>query len=236
MPQFPSTSWTLIVAAGGRASDSAVHKALERLCEGYWVPLYGYARGRGYSPEDAADLTQGYLAKLIEKDYLKNVESDRGRFRSFLLASFTHYLHNERDRAHAARRGGSVMAISISAEVAEGAYAREPWDRATPERIFERQWAHALLEQALSRLRREYEQRGKTDLFDTLRTYLSGENREGQYALHAVELGITPGAVKVEVHRLRKRFQTAVREEIAETVFRTQDIDDELRFLIEALQ
>ena len=116
MPQFPATSWTLIVAAGGGESNTAMRRALERLCEAYWIPLYSYARCRGYSPEDAADHTQGYFAKLIEKNYLRNLDVDRGRFRSFLLASFAHYLSNEHDRTRSARRGGCVALVPFSVE------------------------------------------------------------------------------------------------------------------------
>lgn len=235
MPQFPATSWTLIVAAGGGESDTTTRRALERLCKGYWAPLYSYARRRGYSPEDAADYTQGYFVKLIEKNYLRNLDVDRGRFRSFLLASFTHYLCNEHDRTRAAKRGGSVSLVPISIEAGESVYALEPSDDLTPERVFERRWATTLLEHAMAGLRRDFEKKGKADVFDVLKVYLTGEEHES-HASHAAQLGMTPGALRVEVHRLRKRFQRAVRDRIAETVSRGEDVEDELRFLIEALQ
>jgi RNA polymerase sigma-70 factor (ECF subfamily) len=236
MSQFPATSWTLIVAAGGGESNTATRRALEHLCEGYWVPLYSYARRRGYSPEDAADHTQGYFVRLIEKNYLRELDVDRGRFRSFLLASFTHYLCNEHDRTRAAKRGGSVSLVPISVEAGERVYALEPSSDLTPERVFERRWATTLLEHAMASLRRDFEKKGKANVFDVLKVYLTGEKHEGQYASHAAQLGVAPGALRVEVHRLRKRFQKAVRDRIAETVSRDEDVEDELRFLIEALQ
>jgi RNA polymerase sigma-70 factor (ECF subfamily) len=236
MPQFPTTSWTLIVAAGGSESNTAARRALECLCKDYWTPLYSYARRRGHGAEDAADHTQGYFAKLIEKNYLRDLDVDRGRFRSFLLASFNHYLCNEYDRTRAAKRGGSVWLVPISVAAGEGVYGLEPSDDLTPERVFERRWATTLLEHAMARLRRNFEKKGKAEIFDTLKVHLTGDKHEGEYASHAAQLGMSPSAVKVEVHRLRKRFQMAVRDKIAETVSRPEDVEDELRFLIQALQ
>jgi RNA polymerase sigma-70 factor (ECF subfamily) len=236
MPRFPTTSWTLIAEAGGGDSNTAARGALERLCERYWIPLYSYARRRGHSPEDAADHTQGYFAKLIEKNYLRTLDLERGRFRSFLLASFTHYLSNEHDRSRAAKRGGSIPLVSISPAAGESVYALEPSDHMTPERVFERRWATTLLVLAMAGLRSDYEKKGKADIFDVLKVHLTGEKHESQYTSHAAQLGMTPGAVRVEVHRLRKRFQQAVRDHIAETVSRPEDVDEELRFLIDALQ
>lgn len=232
---FPSTSWTLIVAAASPRPDVSVRHALEKLCLAYWYPLYVYARRQAYPPEDAADLVQGYFAKLLEKEYLQDARRERGRFRSFLIASFSHYVSNQRDRERAVKRGGSAVRLSISMEDAEHIYSlyipRDP----SPEKAFEKQWALTVLERAMSRLRNESERRNKEHVFDIIRDYLTSGKDDSRYAEHATQLNMSIGALRVEVHRMRKRLQSSVRAEIAETVRSDDDIEQELRFLIKSL-
>lgn len=234
MSSFPSTSWTLVVSAGQTGATPG-REALSKLCETYWRPLYMYARGRGYTPEDAADLTQGYLAKLVEKHYLRDARADQGRFRSFLLASFGNYLANEYDRASAQKRGGGSSDLSIDAESFEPAYLAVSNDPQAPETLFEKQWAATLIEAAVNRLRNDMTAQGKGRIYEAMKTYLTGEGPEESYRQQALRIGMTEGAFKTEVHRLRKRFRKAVREEVAATVESPDQIEGELRFLFEVL-
>jgi RNA polymerase sigma-70 factor (ECF subfamily) len=231
---FPNTSWSLILAAAD-SGYPASGDALADLCETYWYPLYAYARRSGYSPEEACDCTQGYFTKLLEKHYLRDAHQERGRFRSFLLASFRNYLANERDRDTAIKRGGGVTILPIEVETAEGFYALEPRENLTPQKLFERRWATTLLDRALLAVQREFDSSGKASLFAAAKVFLTGEGRGALYADVADELGMTEGALKVAVHRLRKRFRDAVREEIAATVERPEEVEEELRFLFQAV-
>ena len=231
---FPSTSWSLILAAADSGYPTS-DEALASLCATYWYPLYAYTRRTGYSPEAACDCTQGYFTKLLEKHYLRDARRERGRFRSFLLASFRHYLSNERDRHGAIKRGGRVTILPIELETAEGFYALEPREDLTPQKLFERRWATTLLERALSTVQREFDNAGKTRLFAAAKVFLTGEDEEALYADIADKLGMTGGAFKVAVHRLRKRFRDAVRAEISATVERPEEVDEELRFLFQAV-
>jgi RNA polymerase sigma factor (sigma-70 family) len=232
--RFPSTSWSLVLAAG-RSEVEGSEEALATLCRVYWYPLYAYARRCGFGPEEARDLTQGYYAKLLEKHYLRDARRERGRFRSFLLASFRHYVSNARDRERALRRGGGIAILPIEMETAEGLYALEPQDDSTPERIFEKRWARTVLERALSRVRSEFDAAGKAAHFQSMKVFLSGEDAPGSYAERAARLGMTEGAYKVAVHRLRKSFQKALQGEIADTLERPEDVEKEIRFLFQVL-
>lgn len=233
--RFATTRWSIVLAAG--ASDAPrAREAMTALCEQYWFPLYAFARSRGSGPEEAEDLTQGFFAHVLEKHALRNVDPDRGRFRSFLLASFRHFISDERSRQQAKKRGGGVAALSLDAAAAEERYALEPVDELTPEKTFERQWALTVIEQTVARLRERYASRGKLDHFEALKVFLSGEKRPVPYAEVAPRLGISELAVKVAVHRLRKRFRDALREEIAQTVSAKAEIDEELRALYSALE
>lgn len=234
MPLFPSTSWSLVLSAG-RTTAADSESALSQLCEAYWRPLYMYARRRGYGVEDAADSTQGYFAELIEKHYVRDARVDRGRFRVFLLASFRHYLANEFDKQHAQKRGGGQTHIPISVESAEREYVSEPKDLVTPDKLFEKQWALTLVDRALSRLQSEMAALGKDATFESMKVHLTGEGSEQSYEKQALCHGMTAGAFKTEVYRLRKRFRNAVREEITDTVESPEDVEEELRFLFEAL-
>jgi RNA polymerase sigma-70 factor (ECF subfamily) len=230
---FATTHWTVVLAAG-RSDSTRARDAMESLCRTYWYPLYAYVRRRGYSAADAEDLTQGFLTRLLELDSLADVRRERGKFRSFLLASLNHYLSDERDRASAAKRDAR-RTISLDAQAAETRYGREPVDPLTPERLFERQWALALLETVVQRLRGEYEGAGKGELFMALRFAITGGRSEVPYGELARQLGTTEPAIRVAVHRLRRRYRQVLRNEIAQTVATPQDVEDELRSLMNSL-
>jgi RNA polymerase sigma-70 factor (ECF subfamily) len=224
------------VLAASQEPSTRSAQALEELCAAYWYPLYAYVRRRGYDVEQAQNLTQEFFARLLEKHYLRAADRSRGRFRWFLLASLKHFLANERDRAWAVKRGGRTVVIPFEVETAEGRYRLEPCDNETPEKIFERRWALTLLEQTLARLREEFRASGKDELFARLEGSLTGEQETLPYAVLAGELGMTETAIKVTVHRLRRRFGALLREAIGETVADPDEVDDEIRELFRALQ
>jgi RNA polymerase sigma-70 factor (ECF subfamily) len=233
--RFATTRWSQVLAAG-QTSTGESREALARLCESYWYPLYAYVRRWGHDADQAQDLTQAFFAKLLEKHYLRAADPARGRFRSFLLASLKHFLLNEADRTGAAKRGGRTMVVPLEFENAEGRYSREPADAETPETIYERRWALVLLERTLGRLRGEFEAAGKQVLFARLEGHLTGDHETLPYADLGVELGMSEGAVKVAMHRLRRRFGALLREEINQTVSDPAEVDDEIRDLFRALK
>jgi len=232
--RFETTRWSVVLAAGG-GDSSASRRALAMLCETYWYPLYAYLRRRGVPVDDARDLTQAFLASLIERQSFDDVRRERGRFRAFLLASLRHFLANDAARRQALKRGGGIETVSLSVAEAEGRYQHEPAEPATPETIFERRWALTVIDRVLQRLRADAEAAGGAAEFDRLKACLLGEAPPGGYAAIAADLGTTEGAVKVAVHRLRRRFQHGLRTQIAETVADEADVDDEIRYLIRAL-
>jgi RNA polymerase sigma-70 factor (ECF subfamily) len=231
---FVTTHWSVVLAAG-RGDSTRARDALAELCRSYWYPLYAYTRRRGCSPHDAQDLTQEFFARLLERQDLAQVSPERGRFRSFLLASLNHFLANEWDKARAAKRGGGQPLLRLDGASAEGRYALEPAGDDTPETLFDRQWALTLLERVLARLREEFGAAGKTRLFDRLKDSMAGERGDAGYAQAAAELGMTEGNVKVAVHRLRKRYRERLREEIAQTVVSPAEVEEEIRHLFTAL-
>ena len=230
--RFATTRWSLVVAAGGGASAQG-RKALSELCALYWAPVHGFVRRQGYSEADAMDLTQGFFTRLLEKNTLAVADPARGRFRSWLLASVTHFMSNERDRQRTEKRGGKRP--HVTGEDAEQQLLRQPATGPTPDRAFERQWAERLLAQALEALREEQARRGRTLLFDKLKASLVGVQR-GEYARIAAELRMTEGAVTVEACRLRKRFAALLHQQVAHTVEKPEDVEGELRFLLAALE
>ena len=205
----------------------------------YWYPLYAYVRRRGHDFHEASELTQEFIARLLEKRSIEVADRERGRFRSFLIASLKHFLANEWDRARAKKRGGDVKVLSldlpIDIENAERRYSLEPVHGMTPEKVFERRWALTLIERVTERLRAEAGKAKKTKLFEALSPYVVGEGGAESYAGVARSLKMTEGAVKTAVHRLRKRFRSALRDEIADTVSDPADIEDEIRYLIEVI-
>ncbi len=219
----------MVKAAG--SDTAAVSEALEKLCRTYWYPLYAYVRRRGYSATDAQDLTQEFFARLLERNWLRRAEQQRGKFRSFLLSAMNHFLCDEWDKARAQKRGGGAAPIPLQVDTAETRYGHEPADYATPEQIYERRWALALLEEVLRRLRVEHEERGRTELFALLHPCLVGSRAAQPYAELANKLGLTEGAVKAAVHRLRQRYRELLLEEIAQTVAQPGEVDEELRHL-----
>jgi RNA polymerase sigma-70 factor (ECF subfamily) len=230
---FATTHWSLVLAARDRAEPGAAD-ALASLCALYWYPLYAYVRRRGHDADAAHDLTQEFFTRLLEKDFLAAVDRGKGKFRSFLLAACTHFLANEHDRARAKKRGGGRPLLSLDAADAEGRYRAEPAGGLTPEKLFERRWALALLDQVMARLRGEFEAKDKGRLFDRLRGFLVGEKGTG-YRQAADELGLSEGAVKVAVHRLRQRYRELLHEEIGRTVAEPGQVEEEVRDLFRAL-
>jgi RNA polymerase sigma-70 factor (ECF subfamily) len=230
---FDTTQWSLVLAAGG--DDTLARAALSALCETYWYPLYAYVRRRGVGAEDARDLTQGFLTSLIERHDLRNVHQDRGRFRAFLLASLQHFLANDAARRLAQKRGGASVTLSLELDAAEGRYRAEPAESLTPETLYERRWALLVIDRVFAVLRKEWVSQGRGEEFEALKVCLLGQAPAGGYAGMAARLGTSEGAVKVAVHRLRRKFQAELRQHIAETVSDAQEVDDEIRYLIRAL-
>jgi len=229
--RFTTTHWSVVLLAGQADSPQAAD-ALEKLCRTYWYPLYVYVRRQGNSPEDAQDLTQDFLSRLLEKNYLAKADRDRGKFRTFLLGSLKNFLVNEWKRAGRLKRGGDLTFLSIDANVAEDRYATEPANESNPDAAYEQRWAVTLIEQVLTALRLEFNAADKARLFEELKGFIWGDKTTASYAEIAGQLNLTEGNVKVAVHRLRHRFRELLRAEVAHTVARPEDIDDELRHLI----
>jgi RNA polymerase sigma factor (sigma-70 family) len=228
--KFLPTRWTIVLTAGQEASPQA-QDALATLCRTYWYPIYAYIRRRGHSPPDAEDLTQEFFARLLEKHYLAGIRREGGRFRSFLLAAVNGFLANEWDRIRAQKRGGGQKVLSIDRDTAESRYHLEPAHELSPERIYERQWAQTLLGEVLARLREEYHRQGKSALFAGISASLSQPRGAVPYADLAARLNTTEAAIKMAVQRLRSRYRELLRAEIAETLTRPSDVEEEIRFL-----
>ena len=232
--QFAPTRWSVVLAAG-RSDSTHAQTALEKLCRTYWPPIYAFVRRQGHSPHDAQDLTQEFFARLLEKNYLADVDRAKGKFRSFLLASLKHFLANEWDKANTQKRGGGKVFVPIDAHTAETKFGIDPADSQSADKIFERRWALTLLEQVLQKLREEFVSDGKEKLFEKLKPTLTEPGRTISYAEIAARLGMSEGAVKIAVHRLRQRYRELIRAEIAETVSSQAEVEEELRNLFAAL-
>lgn len=231
---FQSTHWSVVLAAG--STDAPQRRAaLEQLCGTYWYPLYAFARRRGLAREEAADLVQGFFALLLERDDLRRADPARGRFRNFLLSALQHALANQRERERALRRGGGQRPLSFDLEAADARFAREPADARTPELAYRRAWAEAALARALSALEAEQQRIGRAAHFRALAPALSAESDAPAQAEVARALGLSENAVKVALHRLRRRFAELLRAEVAGTLERPDEIEDELRELFAAL-
>jgi len=233
-PEFATTHWSVVLAAGDRESPQA-EEALSALCSTYWYPLYAYVRRQGHLPDQAEDLTQEFFARLLEKEFLRDVDREKGKFRAYLMACFRHFLANERDRPLAQKRGGGKTHLSLNFLDAEERYNLEPAHELTPEKLYERQWALTLLDQVLNRLRDESLRDGHARLFDTLKVFLTGESPTLSYDEVGRGLGLSVGAVKVAVHRLRRRYRELLREEIGRIVGDPAEIDVEIQALFTAL-
>lgn len=228
---FVTTHWSVVLSAQDKTSVRS-SEALEALCRTYWYPLYAYARRGGRSPADAEDLTQGFFARLLEKEYLESVAPERGRFRSFLLTALKRYMANEWDRQHAAKRGGFAPMLPIDQTVAETRFAAEAAHQVPPDVLFDRQWALTLLERTLTRLREEYTASGRAHLFEALQSSLTKEESALSHGEIAAQLGLTEAAVKMALHRLRARYREVLLQEIAETVSSKTELDEEVRQLL----
>ena len=232
--RFQTTSWSLVLAAAGNpTTDSS--RALAALCQIYWNPVYAFIRRSGHDSDQSQDLTQGFFALLLEKQYLRDADRERGRFRSFLLTAVKHFLANEWDRSHALKRGGGQVPVSIDALAAEAWYEPATVEETTPESLFERRWALSLLEQVMARLRAEFAALGKADQFDHLVGFLDRDAEEPRYATVAAQMGVSAATLRMSVYRLRRKYRTLLRAEIAEVVSTPEDIDEEIHFLLTTL-
>lgn len=229
---FATTHWSVVVAAS--RDDTRGLEALDKLCRTYWRPLYFFVRRHGHSPADAQDLTQEFFSRLLEKGAVGLADPARGKFRAFLLTSLRHFLANEWERAKAQKRGGGVRHMSLDTSSAETRYGLEPADQATPETLFEREWFLTLLETALDRLRAEHERDGKAEQFTALRGCLMGEAGR-PYAELGIQLHLSEAALKMAVHRMKKRYGELIRLEIAQTVNDPLEIDAEMKRLLVVL-
>ncbi len=232
---FATTRWTLVLAAASQSASPERRDALEQLCRAYWYPLYAYIRRRGHDAYAAEDLTQGFFARLLERDDLAGLTREGGKFRSFLLTALGHFLANEHERNRALKRGGGQVLISLDEPHAEDRHVLEPAHAESPDRLFDRQWALALLEQALRALAEEHAAAGTQEVFVALRPFLTREPEAGEYATVAARLGLAPGTLAVRVHRLRERYRQLVRAAVADTVDSPLEVDAEMRHLLAAL-
>jgi RNA polymerase sigma-70 factor (ECF subfamily) len=231
---FATTHWSVVLAAKTGSSPTS-DEAMEKLCRAYWPPLYAYIRREGHGATEAQDLTQEFFARLLAKDYLQHLRHQEGKFRSFLLTFLKHFLSDQRDKAGAQKRGGGKTFVSLDETSAEERFLAAPLNGLSPDQIFERRWAQTVMERALNRLREEYAAGGKAVLFDELKDIQPGVHGESSYAEIGARLGLAEGTIASAVHRLRKRHREIVREEIAQTVARPEEIDEEIRNLLAVL-
>jgi len=229
--QFHTTHWSVVLAAGEEGSEQAT-AALAKLCQTYWFPVYAFIRKKGHSPEQAQDFTQEFFAGFLEKNYVARATRDRGRFRVFLMSSVENFLHNQHDRAQAQKRGGGQTILSLDYKDAEERYQVEPIEETDPASIFEQQWAAMLLEAVLNRLRDEFGAEGRAGLFEELQAHLWGDADTIPYSQLAEKSGLTANNVKTIAHRFRQRYRELLREEIAQTVAKPGEVDDEIRHLM----
>jgi DNA-directed RNA polymerase specialized sigma24 family protein len=230
---FATTHWTVVLAAGRRHTPQA-QAALEQLCQTYWFPLYAYIRRRGYAKADAEDLTQAFFARLLEKNFLAGVAAEKGKFRAFLLASLKHFLANEWDKSQAQKRGGGERHLSLDWQTADTTFQVASVNEPSPDKAFDREWAMALLGKVIQRLQGECEAEGRGKQFAELKTFLTAGKGETSHAKAAGKLDMDETAVRVAVHRLRKRYRVLLREEIAQTLSEPGMVEEEMRALFGA--
>jgi RNA polymerase sigma-70 factor (ECF subfamily) len=230
---FVTTRWTVILDAGQRSTPRS-DRALQELCTTYWFPLYAYVRSRGHIREDAEDLTQTFFARLLAKNYLAGLDSEKGRFRAFLLAAMKHFLANEWDRASAQKRGGGVPNLSLDWHSADSLYQITPSECLGPDKLYDRTWSITLLERVIDRLREESAAEGKADIFGCLKDFLMLGGNDDSYADAVEKTGLSTGAIRVAVHRLRKRYRELLRDEIAQTLSDPAQVEEEMQTLFRA--
>jgi RNA polymerase sigma factor (sigma-70 family) len=230
---FATTHWTVVLAAGGESTPQAA-RAVEELCRTYWFPLYAYVRRRGHTREDAEDITQAFFARLLEKNSFASLDSERGKFRAFLLASLKHFLANERDKAHTLKRGGGIVPLSLDWQTADTQFQVADHSEPGPDKAFDREWALALLAKVIGRLEMECRSEGRAELFNQLKSFLTLDAHGSAHREAAARLGMEEGAVRVAVHRLRKRYRQLLRDEVASTLADTAGVDEEMRALFGA--
>lgn len=230
-PVFQTTHWSVVLNAASGDSTAA----LENLCRSYWYPLYAFVRRQGHDATEAQDLTQGFFELFLAKHYLKDVDPQKGRFRSFLLASLKHFLANEWKKGNRQKRGGGHLTLSFDAMDAEERYLHEPVDRTSADALYDRRWAQAILDTVVRKLRNEFEQAGKADRWQELSALLFQEPPAGEYARLAGMWKVTQSGVRSSVQRIRQRYAALFREEIASTVSDPRDIDGEIAHLIQAM-
>ena len=231
---FRSTHWSVVLAAGDSQSKETA-TALEKLCRTYWYPLYAFVRRQGWNEHDSQDLTQAFFAYLLEKKGFARASPEKGKFRSFLLASLSNFLNNERDKRQRLKRGGGIEIVPLDVEQGEARYRAEPAVEDTPERIFERQWAQTVIEQAAARLQGEFAAAQQADRFTVLKDFLMGDSQTLSYSDAATQLGMSVSAVTSAIHRLRERFREVFRDEIANTLENPENTDEEIRYLLTVL-
>ncbi len=227
--RFQTTRWTVVLASR-RSDEPTGRKAIESLCRDYWYPLYAFVRRTGRSPEDAQDLTQAFFARLLTQGGLASAAPEKGRFRTFLLVALKRFLTSDWRRLQAQKRGSGVFPVSVSILEAEGRYAAEPVERESPETLFDRQWALTLFDRAMFRLQQDYADSGRSRVFEALKSFLAEPAGSTSYAGPAAAAGMTEGAARVAMHRMRQRFRRFFRDELAETVT-PDEMDEELRHI-----
>jgi RNA polymerase sigma factor (sigma-70 family) len=232
---FPTTRWTLVLRAGDGGSEAA-NRALEELCSAYRYPVYAFIRRLGNPPDEAQDLTQDFFARFLEKRHVTSADPSRGRFRSFLLTAAKRFLIDQADRRSAEKRGGRTQFLTLDWAGGEERYIAELADHRSPDRLFEREWARAFVARVTKDAGNAMERDGRTPFYDRMKQYLHGSDEALPYADLARELNTSEGALKVAFHRMRRRYREFVRAEIAHLVADPDQIDDEARYLLEALR
>jgi RNA polymerase sigma factor (sigma-70 family) len=230
---FATTHWTVVLAAGKRQTPQS-DRALEELCQTYWFPLYAYVRRRGHNKPDAEDLVQAFFARLLEKNFFANLDGEKGKFRAFLLAVLKHFLANEWDKSQAQKRGGGEIHLSLDWQTADTKFQVATTNEPSPDKAFDREWALALLAKVIERLQKECETDGKVKLFEQLKVFLMAGKSESAQSETAKILGMEEGAVRVAIHRLRKRYRQLLRDEISQTLTDPAQVDEEMRALFGA--
>lgn len=237
--EFVTTRWSLILSAANGSEEQKARDALAELCRTYWRPIFSFVRARGHSIEDAQDLTQDFFVTILKKNWLHHADRDRGRFRSLLLRSLHNFLVNAAEKAHVHKRGGDVEFISWDDWMVEApsqlSIPVQALDSLPPERLFDLSWATTVVEHALQRLREECESKGKLWLFQALSSHLTEERDELSYANLSGELGMAETAVKKQLHNMRQRYRSLLRDEVSQTVEDPAEVDDEIRYLCASL-